>query len=133
MYKRQGYVVASLGVDSGYVPYTAYSAKTSYLNANPNIIQKFTNALQKGMDFVQSHTPEEIAKVIAPQFKETDLATITTIVSRYYEQDTWKSDLIFNEESFNLLQDILENSGELKERVPYEELVTTTFAKKAAH
>ena len=131
--ENSGYVVASLGVDSGYVPYTAYSAKTSYLNANPNIIQKFTNALQKGMDFVQSHTPEEIAKVIAPQFKETDLATITTIVSRYYEQDTWKSDLIFNEESFNLLQDILENSGELKERVPYEELVTTTFAEKAAH
>lgn len=131
--ENSGYVVASLGVDSGYVPYTAYSAKTSYLNANPNIIQKFTNALQKGMDFVQSHTPEEIAKVIAPQFKETDLATITTIVNRYYEQDTWKSDLIFNEESFNLLQDILENSGELKERVPYEELVTTTFAEKAAH
>lgn len=130
--ENAGYVVASLGVDSGYVPYTAYSAKTSYLNANPNIIQKFTNALQKGMDFVQSYTPEEIAKVIAPQFKETDLATITTIVSRYYEQDTWKSDLIFKEESFNLLQDILESSGELKERVPYEELVTTTFAEKAA-
>ena len=131
--ENAGYVVASLGVDSGYVPYTAYSAKTSYLNANPNIIQKFANALQKGMDFVQSHTPEEIAKVIAPQFKETDLATITTIVSRYYEQDTWKSDLIFKEESFNLLQDILESSGELKERVPYEELVTTTFAEKAAN
>ena len=130
--ENAGYVVASLGVDSGYVPYTAYSAKTSYLNANPNIIQKFTNALQKGMDFVQSHTPEEIAKVIAPQFNETDLATITTIVSRYYKQDTWKSDLIFKEESFNLLQDILESSGELKERVPYKELVTTTFAEKAA-
>ena len=129
--ENSGYVVASLGVDSGYVPYTAYSAKTSYLNANPNIIQKFTNALQKGMDFVQSHTPEEIAKVIAPQFKETDLATITTIVSRYYEQDTWKSDLIFNEESFNLLQDILEEGGELTNRVAYEDLVNTEFAKKA--
>lgn len=67
------------------------------------------------------------------EHSQTDKDTITTIVSRYYEQDTWKSDLIFNEESFNLLQDILENSGELKERVPYEELVTTTFAKKAAH
>ena len=129
--ENSGYVVASLGVDSGYVPYTAYSAKTSYLNANPNIIQKFTNALQKGMDFVQSHTPEEIAKVIAPQFKETDLATITTIVSRYYEQDTWKSDLIFNEESFNLLQDILESAGELEKRVDYEQLITTEFAKSA--
>ena len=129
--ENKGHVVASLGVDSGYVPYTAYSAKSSYLNSHPDIIQKFTNALQKGMNYVQSHTPEEIAKVIAPQFKETDLTTITTIVKRYYEQDTWKTDLIFEKESFDLLQDILENSGELKERVPYEELVTTTFAKKA--
>ena len=72
------------------------------------------------MDFVQSHTQEEIAKVIAPQFKETDLATITTIVSRYYEQDTWKSDLIFNEESFNLLQDILENSGKSFRRINFK-------------
>ena len=74
----KGYVVASLGVDSGYVPYTAYSAKQSYLNAHPEIIQGFTNALQKGMDYVQSHTPAEIAKVIAPQFAETDLEDITT-------------------------------------------------------
>ena len=51
-----GYVVASLGVDSGYVPYTSYSAKTSYMEKNPEIIQKFTNALQKGMEHVQSHT-----------------------------------------------------------------------------
>ena len=90
-----GYVVASLGVDSGYVPYTSYSAKTSYMEKNPEIIQKFTNALQKGMEYVQSHTPEEIAEVIAPQFAETDLDTVTTIVKRYYEQDTWKSNLIF--------------------------------------
>ena len=37
-----GYVVASLGEESGYVPYTAYSAKKSYLETNPQIIQKFT-------------------------------------------------------------------------------------------
>lgn len=126
--EKAGYVVASLGVDSGYVPYTAYSAKSSYIEENPEIIQKFTNALQKGMDFVQTHTPEEIAKVIAPQFKETDLSTITTIVNRYYEQNTWKDNLVFEKESFELLQDILESAGELKERVPYEELVTTEFA-----
>lgn len=126
-----GYVVASLGVDSGYVPYTAYSAKQSFLKEHPELAQGFTNALQKGMDYVQNHTPEEIAKVIAPQFKETDLEVITTIVTRYYEQDTWKEDLIFEESSFTLLQDILEEAGELQERVPYEDLVTTEYAKKA--
>ena len=127
-----GYVVASLGVDSGYVPYTSYSAKTSYMEKNPEIIQKFTNALQKGMEYVQDHTPEEIAEVIAPQFAETDLDIVTTIVKRYYEQDTWKSDLIFEKESFELLEDILEDAGELNEHVSYEDLVTTEYAAKAA-
>lgn len=128
----KGYVVASLGEDSGYVPYTAFSAKQSYIDKNPDVIQGFTNALQKGMDYVQAHTPEEIATAIEPQFPETDLATITTIVTRYYDQDTWKSDLIFEQSSFDLLQDILESAGELEERVPYEDLVTTEFAEKAA-
>ena len=127
-----GYVVASLGVDSGYVPYTSYSAKTSYMEKNPEIIQKFTNTLQKGMEYVQSHTPEEIAEVIAPQFAETDLDTVTAIVKRYYDQDTWKSNLIFEKESFELLEDILEDSGELSERVSYENLVTTKYAREAA-
>ena len=127
-----GYVVASLGVDSGYVPYTSYSAKTSYMEEHPEVIQKFTNGLQKGMEYVQTHTPAEIAAVIAPQFPETDLETITTIVTRYYGQDTWKENLVFEKESFELLQDILEESGELKERVDYDKLVTTAYAQKAA-
>ena len=127
-----GHVVASLGEASGYVPYTSYSVKTSYMKENPEIIQKFTNALQKGMDYVQSHTPEEIAEVIAPQFKETDIDTITTIVKRYYDQDTWKENLIFKKDSFELLQDILEDAGELGERAEYEELVQTEYAKNAA-
>ena len=128
----KGYVVASLGEDSGYVPYTAFSAKKSFIEENPEIIQGFTNALQKGMDYVQTHSPEEIAEVIEPQFPETDLETITTIVTRYYDQDTWKSNLIFEESSFDLLQDILESAGELEKRAPYEDLVTTKFAAIAA-
>lgn len=131
--KGDGFVVASLGEDSGYVPYTAFCAKKSYIAANPEVIQSFTNALQKGMDYVQSHSPAEIAKVIAPQFDGTEIDTITTIVDRYASQDTWKSDLIFGEDSFTLLQNILEEAGELDERVPYADLVDTAYAKKAAH
>lgn len=129
--KGDGYVVASLGEDSGYVPYTAFSAKKSYIEQNSATIQAFTNALQKGMDYVQTHSPEEIAEVIAPQFAETDKQALVTIVARYYDQDTWKENLIFEESSFDLLQNILEDSKVLSERVPYEDLVTTTFAEKA--
>jgi len=129
--EKKGHVVASLGKDSGYVPYTAFCAKKSYIKENKKMLQGFTNALQKGMDYVQSHTPEEIAKIIKPQFKDADMETITTIVERYAEQETWKENLIFEKESFELLQDILESSDELEKRVPYKELVTTEFAKKA--
>ena len=96
------------------------------MEEHPETIQNFVNALQKGMDYVQSHTPEEIAKAIEPQFPESDLETITTIVTRYYDQDTWKENLIFE-----LLQDILESAGELEKRAPYEDLVTTTYAETA--
>ena len=127
-----GYVVASLGVDSGYVPYTAYSAKKSFIKKNPDIIQGFTNALQRGMEYVNTHTSTEIAKVIAPQFPDTDVDTIALIVERYKAQDTWKNDLIFTNDSFTLLQDILFEAGVIKEYAPYKELVDTTFAEKAA-
>ena len=130
--QETGVVVASLGVDSGYVPYTAYSARKEFIKENPEIIQKFTNAMQKGLDYVLSHTPEEIAETIQPQFAETDLETITTIVKRYAEQDTWKENLVFEKESFELLEDILQDAGELEKRVPYEDLVDTSFAEKAA-
>ena len=127
-----GYVVASLGTDSGYVPYTAYSVKQSYLTEHPDILQAFTNALQKGMDYVAGHSPEEIATVIAPQFSETDLKTLTLIVSRYYDQETWNTDLILREEGYDLMLTILEESGVLSGAAPYEDLVNTDFAEKAS-
>lgn len=127
-----GVVVASLGVDSGYVPYTAYSAKKSFIEKNPEAVQGFTNAIQRGLEYVNTHTAEEIAKTIKPQFKETDEATIAAIVERYKAQDTWKNDTIFEESSFDLLQNILDEAGELQQRVPYDDLVTTEFSKAAA-
>ena len=127
----EGYVVASLGVDSGYVPYTAYCTTKRYLEENEDVVAGFTRALQKGMEYVNAHTPEEIATVIAPQFEETDIETIKTIVTRYYEQETWKDNLIFEESSFDLLQNILMDAGELSTPVPYEKLINTQYAKDA--
>lgn len=127
-----GTVVASLGRDSGYVPYTAYCAKKSYMEKNPQLIQKFTNAIQKGLDYVNSHSAWEIAKTIQPQFKDTPVEKIAAIIDRYKSQDTWKEDTIFEKDSFELLENILEESGELKKRVPYEDLVRTDFSINAA-
>lgn len=129
--QKEGKVVASLGEDSGYIPYTAYCAKKSYLEDNEDIMLKFTKAIQKGLDYVNTHDSKEIADIIKPQFKETDKESLVRIIDRYKNQDTWKEDVIFTQESFELLQDVLEDAGQLKERVPYEKLVNTEIAKKA--
>ncbi|TCK90633.1 NitT/TauT family transport system substrate-binding protein [Natranaerovirga hydrolytica] len=125
-----GHVVASLGVDSGYIPYTAYMAKKSFIETNPDIIQNFTNAIYKGQQWVAENSADEIAKVIKPQFPETDLETLTQIVNRYKEQDTWTLTPVFPEDGFNLLQNVLDEAGELSQRVDYSTLVDNTFANK---
>lgn len=119
-----------MGEESGYVPYTAFSARKSYIAENPDIIESFTAGLQKGMEYVNSHTAEEIAKVIKPQFEEMDETSLAIIIERYKVQDTWKTDLIFTKEAFDLLQDILMDAKVMENTVPYEDLVTTQFAEK---
>ena len=87
------------------------------------MIKNFTYAIQKGLDYVNTHSAAEIAEVIKPQFDDTDEKTIEIIVERYKDQDTWKENTVFEKESFELLEDILIEAGELKEYVPYEDLV----------
>ncbi len=128
---KKGKVVASMGVESGMVPYTAYAAKKSYIEKNPEVIASFTKAIQRGLDYVNTHTPKEIAAIIKPQFKETEDEALEAIVTRYYEQQTWKGDTIFKEESFDLLQDILEQAGELDKRADYDKLVITKYSEEA--
>ena len=124
-----GVVIASLGVDSGYVPYTAFSAKDSYLKEHSDLVKRFVQALKKGVEYVDSHGAEEIAQVIKGQFKDTDTETIAKIVDRYGKQDTWKSDLVFEEDAYELLLNILDEAGQLSERPAYEKIVTTEYVK----
>ena len=81
---------------------------------------------------MNKHTPEEIAKVIAPQFPEMKQQDLVTIITRYYDQETWKANAVFEEESLNLLLNIIEEAGEITKRPPYEDIITTEFAKDAA-
>ena len=127
----KGYIVASLGQDSGKLPYTVFMTKSSYLKSHPEQVQKFTNAVQKGQDFVHNATPEEIAKVITPFFPDIDADILVSVVKRYQEIDAWPSDTIIDQEEFDLMKGIMKEAGELKQDVPYIELVNTEYAEKA--
>lgn len=125
-----GYIVASLGEASGYVPYTVYMAESDFLTQQPETVEAFTRAIYRGQQWVAEHTAEQIAEVILPQFPDSDLEILTTIIDRYKAQDTWKADPVFDEAGFTLIQDIMEAGGELSARVPYEEFVVNDFAEK---
>ena len=127
----QGYVVASIGEAGGYIPYTAYSATKEYIEKNPGIIQKFTNAIYKGMLWVQENDTPTIAEAVLPQFPETDIDVLETLIDRYKDQDSWKPDLIITEEGLDRMMDIMEEAGELDERADYNAIVTTEFAEEA--
>ena len=117
-----GYVVASIGELGGVVPYTSYSARISFIEENPDLITGFNRAVQKGLDYVHSHSDEEVAKTILSFFPDTSLNDLTEVVGRYREINAWPTTTSFTEESFNHLQDIMIDAGELEEKVPYSEL-----------
>jgi NitT/TauT family transport system substrate-binding protein len=128
-----GKLVASLGEESGKIPYTVFCVNKSFLAKHPELVQSFTAALQKGLDYVNKHTSEEVAKVIKPQFGETGREELVQILDRYYAQKTWKDNLIFEKGSYILLEDILIEAGQLKTRVPYEDIIATEYAEKAVN
>lgn len=127
----KGYILTSIGKESGEIPYTAYFAKKSYIEENSDVIQKFTNAIYKGQKWVESHTPEEIAKAIKPSFPDSDEATLITVAKRYKDYDVWSSDPVLRKESLGLLQKVMQMAGELDKEAPYEEIVNIEFAQKA--
>jgi len=128
-----GYVLASVGVAGGNIPFTAYAAKMSFIEENKDLIQRFTNAIYKGQQFVKDKSPEEIAKAIQPAFPDSDLELLTQVAKRYKEQDSWPTNPVLKEKDFNHLQDIMELAGELDKRAPYDELVTNEFAEKVGN
>lgn len=118
-----GHKVALLGALTDNVPYTAYNARSSYLKENKDVITKFNNAIQKGLDFVHNNSSEEIAKVIMNQFPDTSYNDIKNAVESYLKNDTWPANTTFSKDSFDHLQDIVIEAGFLDKKVNYSDLI----------
>ncbi|MBE6149756.1 MAG: ABC transporter substrate-binding protein [Firmicutes bacterium] len=125
-----GYIVASLGELGGVVPYTSYNAKKSYIESNPEVIEGFVKATQKGLDYVHNHTSKEIADVIINYFPDISKNDLETIIDRYKNIDSWYNTTYINESDFNHVQDIAENANQLDKRAPFDKLVNNMYSKK---
>lgn len=126
-----GYVVASIGKEAPGIPFTAYSTTKEYMEKNPDVIQKFTNAIYRAQIWVQNHSAREIAEVIHPHFRETSLDDLEIVMQRYRDIDAWKADPTFPESALNKLMEVMELANELEKRAPYDKIVTNKFANEA--
>lgn len=127
----KGYIVASVGKESGEIPYTAYFAKKSYIQKNEQTIQNFTNAIYKGQKWVKEHTSKEIAETIQNFFPGTDLNLLETAIQSYKDIDAWNENPILKENSFNKLQDVMSLAGELEKKAPYDKIINNKYAEEA--
>ena len=118
-----GYVVASIGLMSGEVPYTAFNARKSFINNNEDIIRKFTKALNKGIKYTLENNETEIAKVILKQFPDSSLNDLSVIIKRYKDYDCFLDSTYISEKSFENLEDIMIDNDLLKSYVPYSDLI----------
>ena len=124
----KGYIVTSIGEHAGEIPYTAYFAKKSYIKENKELIQKFTNAIYKGQKFVESSSSKEIAECIKDFFPDTDIELLTKSVESYRKINAWNKNPVMTEDSFDLLQNIMFDAGELKVKAKFEDIINNTFA-----
>lgn len=128
----RGYIVASVGEAGGSMPYTAYFAKKSFIEKNPELIERFTRAVYRGQQWVKEHTAAEIAETVAPSFPDADVKLLTTVVERYQKIGAWSETPVMTEESFERLQQVMTSAGELSAHAPFDKVVNNTFAEKAA-
>ena len=127
----KGYIVASIGEASGKIPYTAYFAKKSYIEKNPELIQRFVNSIYKGQKWVESHSAKEVATAIQSFFPDTDLEVLEAVMQKYKDIDAWNKTPVMTKESFDKLQTVMTEAGELTQKAPFEKVVNNTYAQKS--
>lgn len=120
---NKGYVVASVGMYAGEVPYTAFNARTSYIENNKELINNFKDAIIKGLEFTKNNNSKDIAKIIIDLFPDTSIEDLATIIERYKNADSWLENTFISEEMFKNLEDMMIDSKLLTEYVPYKDLI----------
>ena len=118
-----GYVLQSIGLLSGEMPYTTFYARKSYIENNKEIIKSFTKAINKGLEFVKNNDEMKIAKSIYKQFPDLSLNDLSTIVKRYKDADSFLDSSYIEEKLLINLENLLIDNNLLKDYVPYNDLI----------
>lgn len=128
---NKGYRIASVGKILGEMPYTTYLASEEFISKNPKVIQGFTNAVQKGLNWTHAHPSKEIAALIADYFKGLPEDVLTAVIDEYKRIEIWPKSVVIREEGMQSIGKLLINGGVVEKMPAFEDLVKTEFARNA--
>lgn len=126
----KGYIVASVGQESGEIPYTCFMAKKSYIQKNGKVVDSLLRAVSKAIKYLNVTDSSLVADYLKPYFESTSKESIRASLESYKKIDAWVNDMTMKNEAFNKLQDVIELAGELKKRIPFENVVITDYSKR---
>ena len=124
-----GHIVAALGDEVKDVPYTCFVATNNYLNKNGEKLTKFMRALKKGYNYLMTATDTQIVNCLKPSFSTTSDELILASVKNYIRIGAYANSFELKESSWNNMLNIIDNAGELKSRVAWNDAVNNSFAK----
>ena len=130
----KGYILASIGQESGEIPYTAYFASQAYIHDHADIVQRFTNAIARAQKWIAEHDAAQTAEIIAPQFPDTSVPVLTQVVQRYKDIDAWNATPVMTRSSLERLETVMETAGVLDHAdwVDFDRLVDNSYAHNAS-
>ena len=129
----QGHILCSIGTESGEIPYTAYFAAESYLREHGDVIAAFSRAMVRALEWVDTHTDEEVAAAIAPQFPDTEESLLAAVTARHRRIDAWNTEFSMRPSALEALEAVMTEAGELTESqwVDFNAMVDNSFAEAA--
>ena len=127
----KGYVVASVGEESGKVPYTCFMATQKYLQENEEVVIDFLKCIMRAIDYLENATVEQMTTALKPSFTSSSDTSIVNSINSYISINAWKENPLMDPEDFDYLQDIIINAGIMTEKVPFNNYVDNTYATKA--
>ncbi|HKA33210.1 MAG TPA: ABC transporter substrate-binding protein, partial [Candidatus Binatia bacterium] len=95
---------------------------------DPELVRKMARAVVKANKWTLQATPEQLAEALKPFMAQTDPALLLSGAKAVIP--TISPDGRTSERSVQVTQDLLEQAGLLKKRVPYSELVVNEFLPK---
>lgn len=99
-----------------------------YAKAHPEVCQNLVNAILDAADWIKNHTDKEVAQSIKKDFTTLDLDVLAEEIK--IMRNVYSYDGFISEAGQQAVIDMLVQSGIIKTKIPYADIIDMTFVNK---